>query len=154
MPPGWSTVSSTCIQFHDFATSADKVQVVLPPRKSVVGLGAIFGYDGIQVSGRAQAQVRREPVPGCGLCVLSGLDTRGPVTLRGGDSFAAATGRVRTGGSDNGFLDVQDGGVITFASTPNPATGPYTPDPLVGSPPSRPVRRVAAPPRSRRRLLT
>ncbi len=110
-----------------------------------MGLGAIFGYSGIDVSATTQAQVRQEPVPGCGLCVLGHLDTRGPVTVQGGDSFAAATGRVRTNGSNNGFVEVRDGGVLTFASPPNPPTGPYSPDPRISAAPSDPFSAVPTP---------
>lgn len=140
VPAGWSRPPDTsCIQFHDFAASADMVRVSLPSEKSVVGLGAMFGYQGISVSATTQAQVRDDdPIAGCGLCVLTGLDTRGSVTVRGGDSFSARTGRVRTAGADNGFVEVQDGGSITFASTPNPGTGPYSPDPVVTGSPADP----------------
>jgi hypothetical protein len=62
--------------------------------------------------------------------VLDDLDTNGPVTVTGGDSFAASTGQVGGAGS----VAVASPGIVAFASTPSPATGPYSPDPVVGTP--------------------
>ncbi len=51
------------------------------------------------------------------------------MTVTGGDSFAASTGRVRSSGS----VTVAPPGVVMFSSTPNPGTGPYSPDPTTGT---------------------
>lgn len=130
-PAGWSQAAGggPCIAVRYGGTGPEQVRVTLPTQRSVAGLGAIFGFSGIDVTATTQAQVRREPVPDCGLCVLStannAFDTRGPVVVNGGDSFAAYTGRVRGAGS----LTVAAPGVLTFATKPNPATGPYSPSP-------------------------
>ncbi len=137
LPAGWREATgggTRCIAVHDGASGPDRVRVTLPTRRSVAGFGAIFGFGGIEVTATTQAQVRRQDVPGCGLCVFGSVDAKGPVTVTGGDSLAASSGKIK----DSGFLRVDSPAVISFASQPDPPTGPYSVDPVTSPLPTDP----------------
>jgi hypothetical protein len=132
VPAGWAPRGSftSCILFRPASGPPDRIQVFLPVRRTLGAFSGIYGSSGIDYNAVARAQIRGAPVPGCGLCVLDDLDTNGSVTVTGGDSFAASTGQVGGAGS----VAVASPGIVAFASTPSPATGPYSPDPVVGTP--------------------
>jgi Putative Flp pilus-assembly TadE/G-like len=118
-----------CILFNNNANNPSKLQVVLPFRHVDSFFGGLVGYNGADISARAQATIREVKVPGCALCVQGPLDTSGDIAVDGGStggSSSAINGRVRTGGS----ITVQDPGSITFETKPIPAGGrSYSPTP-------------------------
>jgi Putative Flp pilus-assembly TadE/G-like len=124
-------IATNCILFNR-AVNPTKVQVVLPSKHVDSFFGGLVGYNGMDISARAQATVRQDDVPGCSLCVLGPLDTSGPVAVDGGSdggsSSAGDNSRVRDGGS----ITVEDPGAITFTDTPTPTAGAaYSSRPII-----------------------
>jgi Putative Flp pilus-assembly TadE/G-like len=156
--PKWVRGASgpDCILFNNNANNPSKLQVVLPSKHVDSFFGGLLGYQGTDISARAQATIREEDVPGCALCVMGSLDTSGAVRVDGGtdggSSSAGDDSHVRTGGS----ITVQAPGAITFASPPNPAGGasysspPIVPrpvaDPFAGTGHPMPIGPAATPP--------
>ena len=118
-----------CILFQG-APFPTRIRVVLPVKRSGTFFGGIVGFDGINISARSRATIREDDEPGCALCLLGALDTAGLVQVAGGGSASASTGRVTGSGS----VSVGSPGRISFASTPNPDSGPYVPTPQLALP--------------------
>lgn len=129
-----------CISF-DSATAPANVRVVLPTRHVWSFFGGAVGYQGMDVTALAQAQVEHDPDPACAFCVLGVRQHElhnGNISVTGGDVWV--NGSLQVG--PNGAVGASGGTVHVDESVdyPNRLTDPKVlqddtvQDPLSGLP--------------------